>query len=80
MGMDEELAEALAAFRRCNYENIYLRLASVTQGASVVAVLRALVEHFTDQPNCIPNVARAGGVVGGRADDAAWPRSRTWQG
>ena len=56
VGMDEELAEALAAFRRCNYEHIYLRPASVTQGASVVAVLRALVEHFADQPNRIPGV------------------------
>jgi dGTPase len=65
VGMDEELAEALAAFRRCNYEHIYLRPASVTQGESVVAVLRALVAHFTDQPNLIPGVRGGGGLAGG---------------
>jgi len=65
VGMDEELATALAAFRQCNYEHIYLRPASVTQGESVVAVLRALVAHFTDQPNLIPGVRSGGGVAGG---------------
>ena len=65
IGMDEELAEALAAFRRCNYDHVYLRPASVSQGASVVAVLRALVEHFADQPNRIPGVHRGGGLAGG---------------
>ncbi len=65
VGMGDELAEALAAFRRCNYEHIYLRPASVTQGASVVAMLRALVAHFTDQPNLIPGVRAGGGVAGG---------------
>jgi len=65
VGMDTDLAEALAAFRRCNYEHIYLRPASVTQGTSVVAVLRALVAHFTDQPNLIPGVRSAGGLAGG---------------
>ena len=32
VGMDEDLAEALAAFRRCNYEHVYLRPASVEPG------------------------------------------------
>jgi dGTPase len=71
VGMDEELAEALAAFRRCNYEHIYLRPASVTQGESVVAVLRALVTHFSDQPNLIPGVRSGGGLAGG-SDDAVF--------
>jgi len=65
VGMDEELAEALAAFRQCNYEHIYLRPASVTQGESVVSMLRALVAHFTDQPNLIPGVRSGGGLAGG---------------
>jgi dGTPase len=65
IGMDTETAEALAAFRACNYERIYLREASVAQGASVIAVLRALVEHFADRPNAIPAVAEAGGLSGG---------------
>jgi dGTPase len=53
VGMEEEEAEALAAFRSCNYERIYLREASLRQGEAVVAVLRALVEHFADRPHLI---------------------------
>ena len=53
VGMEEEGAEALAAFRACNYERIYLRDASVRQGEAVVGVLRALVEHFSDRPHLI---------------------------
>ena len=60
VGMDEETAEALAAFRSCNYERVYLRPASLAQGAAVQAVLRALVEHFADQPNRVPDAAGAG--------------------
>ena len=69
VGMAAEPAEALAAFRRGNYELVYLRPASRAQGAAVVAVLRALVEHFADQPNRIPDVGRTGGMAGG--EDAA---------
>ena len=65
--MDEELAEALAAFRQGNYEQVYFRPASVSQGTSVIAMLRALVEHFADQPNLIPGVDRAAGIAGGSA-------------
>ncbi len=54
IGMDESAAEALAAFRASNYEHIYLRPSSVTQGRAVVAVLQALVDHFGDRPNLIP--------------------------
>jgi len=53
VGMEDEGAEALAAFRACNYERIYLRDASLRQGEAVVAVLRALVEHFSDRPHLI---------------------------
>ncbi len=56
VGMGEDLAEALAAFRLCNYELVYLRPAAVEQGRAVIAVLRALVEHFADHPNRIPSV------------------------
>ena len=66
VGMDEELAEALAAFRQGNYEQIYFRPASVAQGTAVVAMLRALVEHFADQPNRIPGVRDDGGLAGGQ--------------
>ena len=65
VGMADEPAEALAAFRRCNYELVYLRPASLAQGAAVVAVLRALVEHFADHPNRIPDVRGGGGLPDG---------------
>jgi dGTPase len=59
VGMEEDTAEALSAFRACNYERIYLREASVRQGDAVVQVLRALVEHFADRPHLI--AAASGG-------------------
>jgi dGTPase len=57
VGMEEPHAEALAAFRACNYERIYLRDASLRQGEAVVSVLRALVEHFADRPHLITDAA-----------------------
>jgi dGTPase len=62
IGMLDDRAEALAAFRTFNYERIYLRPASVSQGHAVIAVLRALVEHFADRPNLIPSI---GGLAAG---------------
>jgi len=59
VGMEDEQAEALAAFRTCNYERIYLREASLRQGDAVVSVLRALVEHFSDRPHLITDRAAA---------------------
>jgi dGTPase len=58
IGMEDDQAEALAAFRASNYEHIYLRPSSVSQGRAVVAVLRALVDHFGDRPNLIPDGGR----------------------
>lgn len=49
VGMGPEMADALAAFRAFNYDRIYLREASRQQGALVIDVLRALVEHFTPE-------------------------------
>jgi len=65
VAMDEETAEALSRFRALNYEHIYLRDASLAQADSVVALLRALVEHFADRPNAIPSVREAGGLDSG---------------
>ncbi len=62
IALDEEMAEALSAFRRSNYEHVYLRPASVAQGSAVIEVLRALVGHFADHPYVIPDVRRAGGL------------------
>ena len=68
IGMDAGTAGALAAFRACNYEHIYLREASLSQGRAVVAVLRALVEHYADRPNAIPDVAESGGAAAGEPE------------
>ena len=69
IGMADEEAEALAAFRASNYEHIYLRPSSVAQGRSVVAVLQALVEHFGDRPNLIPfGDGQALDLVGGEPE------------
>jgi dGTPase len=65
VGMDEELADALAGFRQGNYEQVYFRPASVAQGTAVITMLRALVEHFADQPNRIPGVHGDQGIAGG---------------
>jgi dGTPase len=54
VAMAEAEAEALAAFRLFNYEHIYLRPLSVEQGARVVRLLRALVEHFARHPEGLP--------------------------
>ncbi len=50
IGMTAPLAEALAAFRRFNYDHIYLRPESQAQAAAVITMLRALVEHFAAKP------------------------------
>jgi dGTPase len=54
VGMTDHLAEALAEFRRFNYEHIYMRPASKTQSAQIIRVLGALVEHFAEAPNTLP--------------------------
>lgn len=53
IGMTELIAEALAEFRKFNYENIYLRAASRKQAESVIVMLRALVEHYADRPHLL---------------------------
>jgi dGTPase len=58
IGMTADIAEALAAFRRFNYDHVYLRPASRRQAAQVIDLLRALVEHLADRPNLLPDVTR----------------------
>ncbi|MER3453445.1 MAG: deoxyguanosinetriphosphate triphosphohydrolase [Acidimicrobiia bacterium] len=79
VGMDPDLAEALAALRAFNYERIYLRPASVAQAEAVIRVLRALVEHYLADPRRIPGFtedqdpARAAvAYVGGMTDRFAF--------
>jgi len=64
VGMEPDMAEALAALRAFNYERIYLRPASLAQAESVTAVLRALVEHFADRPGLVPGTAELGLAAG----------------
>tara|TARA_Y100000310_G_scaffold267022_1_gene278786 strand:+ start:199 stop:1374 length:1176 start_codon:yes stop_codon:yes gene_type:complete len=54
VGMDDETADALAAFRNFDYEQIYLRPDSVRQAALVVEMLQALVEHLLASPGDLP--------------------------
>ncbi len=54
IAMAAPMGDALASFRQFNYENIYLRPASVRQGHAVVDLLQALVEHYADRPNSLP--------------------------
>lgn len=60
IGMIAPLAEALAEFRRFNYDHVYLRPASQAQARSVIDLLRALVEHFADRPNLLPDHGSTG--------------------
>ncbi len=54
IGMLPDTAEALAEFRRFNYERVYLRPASRQQATAVISLLQALVEHYADRPHAIP--------------------------
>ena len=67
IGMLSEAAEALATFRRFNYDHVYLRPASQQQAAAVVAMLRALVEHYADRPHLLPDIGPSGSVDAGSA-------------
>lgn len=55
IGMTAHQAEALAAFRKFNYENIYLRPESRDQAGAVISLLRALVEHYAARPHDLPD-------------------------
>jgi dGTPase len=54
IGMRQPYAGALAALRAFNYERIYTRPGSITQGQTVVAILRDLVEYFAANPAKVP--------------------------
>ena len=57
VGMRAEAAGALAELRRFNYQRIYTQPASRHQGQAVVAVLRALVDYFVEDPRRLPGTA-----------------------
>jgi dGTPase len=80
VGMRAEPAAALAALRAFDYERIYTRPASVAQGEAVVAVLRALVEHFAERDGVRAAVTYVGGMTDRFAFETAvrilgWERS-----
>jgi dGTPase len=55
VGMTAEYAEALAALRKFNYDNIYMRPDSLAQASAVISVLQALVEFFAENPDRLPD-------------------------
>ena len=67
IGMVPRMAEALAAFRRFNYEHVYLRPAAQAQGKAVVALLQALVELYADRPHLLGE-ERASGIDAGSTE------------
>jgi dGTPase len=84
VGMLAPQAEALAEFRRFNYERIYLRPESQAQARAVVDLLRALVEHYAATPELLPDDAAsddplrdAVAYVGGMTDRFACRQANT---
>ena len=72
IGMVDDHAGALAAFRSFIYEHVYLRPASRVQAVAVIGLLQALVEHYADRPNLLvppldeyAPVSRTDGLVAG---------------
>ncbi len=78
IGMLEPTADALAAFRRFNYERIYLREASRHQASLVVDVLRALVEHYAARPELLPD--KLAGTIDGARGPTAYRAAVTYVG
>ena len=68
IGMTAEAAEALAAFRRFNYDNVYLRPDSQAQARSVIALLQALVHHYADHPQLLPDAVEGVDVGAGSTE------------
>jgi dGTPase len=60
VGLSPSMGDALAALRRFNYERIYFRPDSMAQATAVIAMLRALVEHYIHQPDDLPPQSRCG--------------------
>ena len=54
VGMDADLAGALAALRAFNYDRIYTRPDSLAQADAVIGVLHALVEYYAGHPSGMP--------------------------
>lgn len=78
IGMRPQVADALAVLRAFNYERIYTRPEALAQTTAVVAVLRALVEFYVENPVTPPAgddadpVRAAVTYVGGMTDRFAF--------
>ncbi|MFT4296513.1 MAG: HD domain-containing protein [Micropruina sp.] len=80
IGMASDLAGALAELRAFNYERIYTRPESLAQSDAVVAVLRALVSFYLENPSRLPEppadpaslIHAAVAYVGGMTDRFAF--------
>jgi dGTPase len=59
IGMTAPEAEALSAFRRFNYDNVYLRPESRVQADAVIDLLRALTEFYAAHPEHLPEAPDA---------------------
>jgi dGTPase len=71
IGLLEPYASALDAFRRVNYDRIYLRPAARSQAERVISLLGGLVEFYIDAPGRIPDVAAGAIAHPGSGTDAA---------
>ena len=78
IGMTADAADALATFRKFNYDNIYMREASRTQAKSVIDLLRALVEHYHAHPEHM--IAAYGSSVGTPRSDESLMQAVTYVG
>jgi dGTPase len=70
VGISAAAGRALADLRAFNYEQVYLRPASVEQSARVIDMLRALVEHYVWHPSEMPAEYCASGVLAGLTEPA----------
>ena len=67
VAMTTPLAETLATFRAFDYQQVYLRPASVEQAAQVIRLLRGLVDHL---------IARGDHERSDDPSEPPWPRWR----
>ncbi len=54
VGMDADIAAALTALRRFNYERIYTREESLAQSHTMIKVLQDLVSYYFAHPDSLP--------------------------
>jgi dGTPase len=65
IGMKQPYAGVLETLRDFNYEHIYTRPSSISQGRAVIAVLSALVEYFAANPDKVPTAVLGATVTTG---------------